>query len=238
MAGGYQSWPVIQFGVISEAWRQYKRHWFVWSLAMLLVTTAYSFVIGGIFSILDVRGLNNHGGFRLFLMPEGGLLPFVVSSVVSSFFLGGMVRMAGNQLQGRAPRIEDLFSIADSWFDLVLVASLNAIATTLGFLLCAIPGFIVGGLLMLAIPLVVQGRLPATGAIIESWNALKSQWLVATLFHIALILASMSGIMLCGVGILVTGPLYCLATSILYRDFFAATAPGSWKKQPEPFPEF
>ena len=59
---------------------------------------------------------------------------------------------------------------------------------------------------MLAIPLVVEGRLPATGALIQSWNALKSQWLVAALFHCVLILARLSGLLLCGVGILLTGP--------------------------------
>ena len=105
-------------------------------------------------------------------------------------------------------------------------------------MLCAIPGFIVSGLFMLAIPLVVEGRLPATGALIQSWNALKSQWLVATLFHFVLILAALSGVLLCGVGVFFTGPLYCLAISILYRDFFSSSALGSWKKHPEPFPEF
>ena len=41
MAGGYQTWPLIQFSVIGEAWRLYKRHWFVWSLAMLIVIACY-----------------------------------------------------------------------------------------------------------------------------------------------------------------------------------------------------
>ena len=79
-------------------------------------------------------------------------------------------------------------------------------ATSLGFMLCVIPGFIVSGLFMLAIPLVVEGRLPATGALIQSWNALKSQWLVATVFHFVLILAALSGVLLCGVGISVHRP--------------------------------
>ncbi len=47
MAGGYQTWPLIQFSVIGEAWRLYKRHWVVWSLAMLIVMTGYSVVAGG-----------------------------------------------------------------------------------------------------------------------------------------------------------------------------------------------
>jgi hypothetical protein len=238
MAGGYQTWPLVQFSVIGEAWRLYKRHWLIWSLAMLIVTTCYTVLTAGVLTIFDARGMNHHGGFRLFLMPGGGLLPFLVSTVVSSFFMGGMIRMANNQLRGQAPRLEDLFSVTDVWFDLILVAFLHGLATAVGFMLCAIPGFIVSGLLMLATPLVVEGRLPATGALIQSWNALKSQWLVATLFNIVLIAATISGLVLCGFGIVLTGPLYSLTVSILYRDFFSAPGLASWKKQPEPFPEF
>jgi hypothetical protein len=237
MAGGYQTWPLIQFSVIGEAWRLYKRHWVVWSLAMLIVMTGYGIVAGGLLALLNFDHHRGPGGFRVFLTPPGHLLQFLVSNAVSSVFLGGMIRMANNQLRGRVPRIEDLFSVTDVWFDLILVAVLNAAATFLGLMLCMIPGLIVSGLFMLAIPLVVEGRLPATGALKQSWNALKSQWLVATIFHCVLLLAAWSGLLLCGIGVFFTGPLYCLAISILYRDFFSF-ALSSAKKHPEPFPEF
>jgi hypothetical protein len=238
MAGGYHTWPLVQFGVIGEAWRLYRRHWVVWSLAMFIVLACYSFVTGAVLSVLGVRHLLGPGGFRLFLMPGKHTLPFVVSNVVASFFVGGMIRMASNQLRGRAPRLEDLFSVTDVWFDLSLVAFLYGVVTSLAYMLCVVPGFIVAGLYMLAIPLVVEGRLPATGALIQSWDALKSQWLVATLFNVILTFVALSGAMLCGVGLIFTGPLYCLAISILYRDFFGSSALSSWKKGPEPFPEF
>jgi uncharacterized membrane protein len=90
---------------------------------------------------------------------------------------------------------------------------------------------------MLSVPLVVEGRLPATGALKTSWNALKSQWLVATVFHVVLALLAVSGVILCGFGLILTGPLYCLSLAILNREFFPATALGSWKKHGEPFPE-
>ncbi len=137
-----------------------------------------------------------------------------------------------------APRLEDLFSVTDVWFDLMLVALLYGVASSLGYMLCVVPGLIVAGLFMLAIPLVVVGRLPATGALSQSWNALKSQWLNAAFFNVALILASLSGALLCGVGLLFTGPLYSLAIAILYRDFFGSSAFSSWKKSPGPFADF
>jgi hypothetical protein len=237
MAGGYQTWPLVRFSVIGDAWRLYKPHWIVWSLAMLIVMIGYSIGAGILFAVFDLGHAHGPGCFRQFFSPGGPVAPFFVSTVVSSIFLGGMIRMASNQLRGRAPRVEDLLTVGDVWFDLLLVSILNGAATSLGFMLCAFPGFIVSGLFMLAIPLVVESRLPATGALIQSWNALKSQWLVAAVFHCVLILLAVSGAVLCGVGIFLTGPLYCLSIAVVYREFFPATAFGSWKKHAEPFPE-
>ena len=238
MAGGYQTWPLIEFTNIGDAWRLYKRHWFIWSLAMIIVSTVYSCVAGAAIALVDGHAVPRaHGGFRMFLTPGVGAVPFLVSTVISLFLVGGLVRMASRQLRGEAPRIEDLFSVTDVWFDLLLVSFLNGLATFLAFMFCAVPGFIVSGLFMLAIPLVVESKLPATGALIQSWNALKSQWLVATIFHCALILATISGALLCGVGIFLTGPIYALGTTLLYQRFFGSLPFGFKTKHAEPFPE-
>jgi hypothetical protein len=236
MEGEHTMWPLIRFGVIGEAWRLYKRHWLVWSLAMLIVMAGYSIVNGALFALFSGGEPHGPGGFRLFL-PFAGPVGFVVSTVVSGFFLGGMIRMASNQLRGREPRIEDLFSVTDVWFDLLLVALLYGVGASLGYMLCVIPGLIVSGLFMMAIPLVVENRLPATGALIQSWEALKSQWLTAALFHFVLILLAVSGVLLCFFGVFFTGPLYSLSLAILFRDFFGPSSPSAWKKPGEPLPE-
>ena len=236
MAGGYRTWPLVQFNVIGEAWRLYKRHWVVWSLTALIVTVCFSAVFGICMTILDGRG-RGVGGVRLPISPAAGIIPFMLSATVSAFLVGGMVRMASNQLRGGDAAIEDLFSVGDCWFDLLLTGLLYAAAIAVGNLLCVIPGLIVFGLFMLAVPLVVEGHLPATGALMQSWNSLKSQWLTATVFHLLLSLVAVSGTILCGIGFFVTAPLYSLAIAILYRDFYSASAFGSWQKHPEPFPE-
>jgi uncharacterized membrane protein len=171
------------------------------------------------------------------LDPGASALQYMVSTVVAGFFLSGLIRMAGNQLRGRAPRVEDLFTITDVWLDVLLGSLLYAAATFVGFLLCAIPGLIVAGLLMFTIPLVVESRLPATAAVMQSWNALKSQWLAATAFHLVLCLLSGSGVLLCGIGLLLTGPLYSLSLAILHQEFFGTLAATPWKKPVDPFLE-
>jgi hypothetical protein len=177
------------------------------------------------------------GGFRLFL-PFSGILACALSTAVTSFFTGGMVRMALNQVRGLSPQIDDLFSVTDCWFDLLLFGFLAGAVTSLAFCLCVIPGFVVLGLFMLGIPLVVEGRLPATGALIQSWQALKSQWLTAALFHALLIVAAAAGMVLCGIGLLCTAPLYSLSIAILYMDFFPAGALGAKHKPADPLSEF
>jgi hypothetical protein len=237
MTGGqHLSWPLVQFSVFGAAWRLYKRHWFVWSLAMLIVMFGYGIVNGTLLAMLDVGPDHNPGGFRMILSPGEGLA-YLVSVMSAGFFVGGMIRMASNQVRGGVPRIEDLFTITDVWFDLLFCSLLYGLATSIGGMFFVIPGLIASGLFMLGIPLVVEGRLPATGALIQSWNALKSEWLTATVFHVILILLAGAGALLCGVGILLTGPLYSLSIAILYQDFFPGSGKAASTKYAEPFPE-
>jgi uncharacterized membrane protein len=234
----HPSWPELRFGVIGDAWRLYKQHALVWALAMLIVMAATGVVNGAIHIVFERGAPLGPGGFRLFVpSPSTGATMFIASTTVSGFFLGGMVRMAGRQIRGGAPRLEDLFSITDCWFDLVLVAFLIGAGTFIGCLLCLIPGFIVLGVCLLAIPLVVEGRLPATGALIQSWHSLKSQWLTATVFHLVLIILAASGLLLCFVGVFATGPLYCLAVTSIYHRFFGWGALPAAKKHADPFRE-
>jgi uncharacterized membrane protein len=229
-------WPLLRFSVIGDAWQLYKRHWVVWSVAMLIVMTCDSLVTGALLAWLDVGPGPRPGGFRLFVPLSGGL-DFVVFTAISGFLVGGMIRMASNQVRGGVPKIEDLFSVTDCWFDLLLVSLLVGAASALGAVFCLIPGFIVFGLSMLAIPLVVEGRLPATGALIQGWGALKSQWLTASVFHVWLILVAMSGLLLCFFGVFLTGPLYSLSIALLYREFFPGGPIVAGKKATEPFAE-
>ncbi len=163
-------WPQIRFGVVGEAWQLYKRHWVVWSLAMLIVMTVFSFANGALHAVVKESEPHGPGGFRLFV-PASNTLQFVAFTVVSGFLVGGMIRMASNQLRGRPPRLVDLLSVTDVWFDLLLVGLLYGTAAAVGTAFFFFPGLIVFGVFMLAIPLVVESRLPATGAMIGSWEA-------------------------------------------------------------------
>ena len=90
---------------------------------------------------------------------------------------------------------------------------------------------------MFMYPLIVDGHLPATGAIIQSYHALKSQWLVATVVHLAVAIVAGLGGLLGGIGLVVTGPLYALSIAVMYRDVFLSPYSPAWAKPKAPFDE-
>jgi hypothetical protein len=232
------AWPKVRFGAIGEAWRLYRRFWGVWSLTALTALLCASVGSGVAAAALGVAGQGPLGMLIGFPGSGAPLLSVLVTSAIAGFFLGGMMRMAVNQVRGRRPHLEDLFTVTDIWFDLVLGSVLLGLFSTIGFSLLFLPGLIVGGLFMFMLPLIVDGRLPATGAMIQSFDATKSQWLLATVVHLAMFFASILGGILFVIGIVLTIPLYALSVAVLYRDLFLNPYSPAWGKPHKPFDEY
>jgi hypothetical protein len=220
MGRAYKSVPLVRFSAIGEAWGLLLRRWPMWVLTVLIVMVCYSVVSAAVFSLFGIRPPRGERPFWIGLSARGPALSLVLSSVVISPFLGGMYRMACRQLRGQAVGVETLFSVVDVLPQLILGSVLYGLATFLGLCAFVLPMFVVSGVLMFTIPLIVDGGLDAMGALTQSWNALKSQWLVATLFHVVASFAASVGLCFCGVGFLLTAPLYCMSIAVLYRDFF------------------
>jgi hypothetical protein len=216
------AWPAVRIGALGEAWRLYRRHWKVWSVTMLSSVVCVALGFGLTHAVLDSSGRQ--------------ILPILVTAMIAGFFLGGMTRMAVNQIRGRAPRVEDLFSVSDVWFDLVLGSALVGLLTTIGLELFVVPGVLVLGLFMFMLPLIVDGRLPATGAMIRSFEATRGQWLMATVALMVYTLVAVMGFAGLGIGLLVTGPLLPLSLAVVYSDLFLNPDATEWSK-PHDFSE-
>lgn len=221
------AWPAVRFGAIGEAWRLYRRHWQVWSLTMLVSLVCAALADGLATTVLHIASQGMLGDLIGLNTP---MLPVVIATVIAGFFAGGMIRMAVNQVRGRSPHLEDLFSVTDVWFDLVLGSALLGLLLSIGSGPLVRPGLIVAGLLMFMYPLIVDGRLPAIGALIQSFEALKSQWLLALVVHLVIVAVLALGISLLGVGLLVTGPVSALSIAVLYRELFLNPYSPTWAK--------
>jgi hypothetical protein len=221
----YRVRPVVRFDAIGEGWGLLLRHWPTWVLTVLIVLVCNSALSGALYSFFRVKHHGGPGAFWVGLSPGGQVIQVVLSRAINGLFLGGMFRMACQEIRGRYFGVETLFSVLDVLPQLLLGSVLYGLATSLGFSFLVVPGFIVSGVLMFTIPLIADGGLPATDALGQSWHALKHQWLSATVFHLVAGFVAWLGMCFCVVGFLVTAPLYCLSIAVLYRDFFMIEGP-------------
>jgi hypothetical protein len=210
----------VRFAAIGDAWNDMTRHWATWALAALVV-----FLANGALNPF-VRGASSlvyHSPYHRFLYHRTSLRDAVslgLSMVVNGILLGGMFRMALNQLRGKRLTLGDLLRFNHTVPEILLESLLAGLVIHAGFALMLFPGLVAAGVLMFALPLVIDGRATATQAITASWRALSGSWVQATVFHALAVLVASLGAIVCGVGVFLSAPIYVLAIASLYRDFF------------------
>jgi uncharacterized membrane protein len=237
--------PRVRFEIIGEAWALFQHEMATWVLAVLL----YFFIVGVpaalclaplYYKIFTTNSATLNADPLVLIGPlllVYGVLIFVVVPL-SMNLMGGLYRMAIRQLRGESIAVSDLFRITDVLGALVgsmfLVGLAVMAAALLGCVLCGLPGLVVGALLMLTVPLIVDRRIGSAEAMKLSWNALKPHWLMATLFYFVISLIAQAGMFVCYVGIVFTFPIFILAIAILYRDFFDRPASPQFPLGPAP----
>ncbi len=214
--------PKVRFDAIGEAWAMTREKMGVWTVAILMyvgVILVMDAVLFGIFFGLGMAHIPSQSNPRTLDLPAQ-LVFQVIGLIVGAYFQAGLFRMALKQVRGQDIQTSDLFSAGDVVGPAIGTNLVVGIATYIGTLLCLIPGLIVSGRGMLAMPLTVDRGESGFGALQKSWEALKNDTLNSVLFIIVAGIVSGLGVLACGVGVLFTAPIAPLAIAIVYRDFF------------------
>ena len=235
MPGGpaYQSpGGQISFDVIGEAWNLFKMQMGTWIGAIFIAGILFGVVYGiGITAMvvpMIAAGAANGGTADVGITAKIVQLVFTYAVTVIGFILiGGLLRMGIKQVRGENISIGDMFSVTDVLLPLLGTALLTVILGQIGTIMCIIPGFIAYGLTMFALPLVVDQRLGAIAAISQSFNMLKKDWLMATLFYFCVAFIGGIGIMGCCVGGLFTYPVFILSIALTYRNYMMNSGGGA-----------
>lgn len=206
--------PEISFDAISQAWKVLQPNMGIWIGAALIYLVAT-----GILQVLQESMVpKNANG-----VPQMGLtywLLRLLGFVVGQFLIGGLMRMAINNVRSGRAEFGQMFSAGSVLPSLIGSGILTTIAMVVGLVLCIVPGLLVSGLVMFVTPLIVDKRLGALRAIGASFEALKPQMWMALLFMIVVVLVAIAGVFACGVGLLVTLPLALLTIAVTYNNFF------------------
>lgn len=130
----------------------------------------------------------------------------------------GITRGALAISSGRAPTTGEMFDMRN-FVPYVLTGLLVAVITTIGSILCYIPGLIAGFLLVFAPYHAADKGLGAVDACKASFETVKNNVGPMVIFYLLTIVAYIAGAILCGIGLLVAVPVVVLASTYMYRSF-------------------
>lgn len=150
------------------------------------------------------------------------LLVGVVSSVSSGLLTGPMVvgymRMIAKEQRGEAAQIGDVFRGFDDFVPAFVAGLISLLVVSLGLMLCFIPGLLILALPSVALSLVAQGEKDGVAAFNQAWRIVTKN--LGAAFWCALVLSIVGGlgVLLCGIGVLVTGPLSMIGSYFMARQ--------------------
>lgn len=213
----------VRYDMINEAWTLLKQKLGTWILMTLIAESlafvVYIVLIGGFEIVSEAPGAQPPLGETTI----GGLIFFtlvLIVGIVVAFLFSGMLRAAIRQVRGLPIGVADLFRGGDVLLPVIGTWFLVTLASTGGLILCFIPGLYIFARFLLAMSLVVDGRLSPTKAMGLSWRALRGQVFKAFVFWFTIRLIATLGIYACCVGSFFTVPIAVLSYAVLYRDFF------------------
>lgn len=221
-----QQAPAFSVGeAFSWGWGKFTQN------AMPLVVSAliYGLVIGAAYALIPLGGnmgtkttTTNADGYNitstnisasgLAVMIVGYLLLYAVAIFAQSAFLAGCFEIA----DGRPVSIGSFFKPRNLG-TVILVAIIVGILSSIGSFFCIVPGLIVGIFAQFAIPFVIDRSQGTIDALKSSFSTVSSNFANALLSWLVQVAAVLVGAVLCGVGLVVGGPVAVLILIYTFR---------------------
>jgi uncharacterized membrane protein len=137
--------------------------------------------------------------------------------------LCGFYHIIFQRMKGQQATTGDLFKGFDVLWDALLAWVIICVVVT--FIVSFIPflGFILSVLAIapsvFVFPLIWDKRLSVIEAIKESLQLFRERWSDLIPFYVVALLVGLVGVLLVGIGVIFTFPIYMYATACLYRDW-------------------
>lgn len=185
---------------ISYGWRKFSGNALSWVVLMLIA--------GLIEGLLNWAFSTGNNAVTLI----GGVVTVIVGYLIQAAFVTGALQ----ETDGTKPSIGSFFQIRN--VGAVIVACfLIGVLTTVGLILCIIPGLVAIILTWWTLQFVIDQNRDPIGAIKSSFQAISSNWSTLLLLALALLGLNILGAIPFGLGLLVTVPLSIIASTYAYR---------------------
>ncbi|MEC3918186.1 hypothetical protein [Nocardia sp. CDC160] len=145
------------------------------------------------------------------------ILLFAVASLIVWLLQAAMIRGALYETDGTPPDFPAFFGFVNAGN--VLITALIVFALSfVAAILCVFPAVIVGVLCMFSLHFVIDQDMNPIAAIGSSVRLVIANALHVTLLALAVLIITAIGVLLCGLGLLVAGPVTAIATTYAYRS--------------------
>jgi hypothetical protein len=149
----------------------------------------------------------------------------VLGWAVGIVLVGGLDYMFIRRIRGDAVEVGDVFAGFNlALVQLTLAGLVKALLTSLGFMLCILPGIYLGVGYIFALPLVIDKKMDFWPAMEVSRRVVHRHWWSAFALVIVLALIACAGFLVCIVGAFVTIPVASASLMYVYEDLFGPEA--------------
>ena len=149
------------------------------------------------------------------------ILGWAAGVLLGSVMHAGLFYMFIRRIRGEEVQLGDLFAgFYNALLPLIIAGLLVSALTTVGFLLCILPGIYLAVWYVFVLPLVIDKKLDFWPAMEVSRQVVHKQWWSMFLLVLVMILIVCAGALACGVGLIIAVPLVVAALSYVYEDLF------------------
>jgi uncharacterized membrane protein len=212
-SGGFgppQPWTASD--ALSIAWARFKVHGGVLIVAHL-VFSLLTGVFGQLPNVLAWTQVVDAKSPLYFGIMGAG---YLVTQVISAFFHVGLTRLWLDTARGTPPKFETLFSGADRFLPMLALNVILGLAVVVGCVLLIVPGVFAMLIYQLAPYYVVEGRMGPIQALQKSWEVSSGQRGELFVLALAGIGLGILGVLMCCMGLMVTIPVYWVATAVAF----------------------
>jgi hypothetical protein len=214
-------------GCIARSWDLVKQNF--WpvvgiSLLIILISAAINQVIGlASGPVMRRIILQRHvtpGGISIILGTS------LLGSPIYSLLMAGLFKYYIKLIRAEGPTIRDAFAgFSPAAGQLILLGLVTGLLTTLGMLLCLLPGIYLSVSWIFGVPLVIDRNMAFWDALELSRKVVSKHWFMMFAFLLVVGLLSMCGLIACCIGVFVTMPIGTVAIMYAYEDIFGRQAP-------------
>jgi hypothetical protein len=147
----------------------------------------------------------------------------VLGWIVGFVVLGGLDYVFLRRIRGEAVQMGDVFvGFNEAFLHLAMAGLMKSLLTSLGFMLCILPGIYLGVGYVFALPLVIDKKMEFWPAMEVSRRVVHHHWWSIFALVILVWLIVIAGVLACGVGVIIAIPIASASLMYVYEDLFGA----------------